>query len=39
MRVQWSVENDNDAVADWTGFCPGEFAVAARRPKLVVTYH
>lgn len=39
MRVQWSLENDNDGVADWTGFCPGEFSVAAKRPHLVVTYH
>jgi hypothetical protein len=39
MRVQWGLENDNDGVADWTGFCPGEFSVAAKRPKLVVTYH
>ncbi|MFO1434006.1 MAG: DNRLRE domain-containing protein [Candidatus Competibacteraceae bacterium] len=38
FRLYFSLDDDNDSVADYLGYYAGEYAAAASRPQLVVTY-
>ena len=38
FRVAFSLDDDNDSVADYIGFYSGDNTTAANRPQLVVTY-
>ncbi|MFO1434004.1 MAG: DNRLRE domain-containing protein [Candidatus Competibacteraceae bacterium] len=39
FRLYFSLDDDNDKVADYLGYYAGEYSTAASRPQLVVTYY
>ncbi len=38
FRLYFTLDDDNDSVADYVGYYAGEYATAASRPQLVVNY-
>jgi hypothetical protein len=39
LRVYFNLDDNNNAVADFVGFFPGDDPTVSHRPQLVVTYH